>query len=789
MKESRIKVGGILTKYERISGASSPDTVEQDFKTIVKELPPGVLEPHIATAFASPATPDVQDIAASWYKKAKKSDRKRLLQLLRESGAISGNLVSLPVLDAEVDLVSSDIIASAVASAAKTDPDITKSVAGVLLDTPKALLGLDSDVQAMILKTLADSKSQVLESMEQAAAKPREVAEIEKTSPPPQQNLEPAARPRYVCVNLFEEDKGKEWTKAGEFSTDQLFREGLWCLAEVSVRSKPQGVAPKQPRRPLREPRQSGPVDIMVTAQSKDFDISPRVSKLVLPTTGDSTEQALLRIKPLRCSRSADDKLGIRFRLFYKFNLLQTLTLTGGALPEIEYDGEPRSWQPPGLELGFPDVQSDANDFDLMPPRALHIEVTPDGPQYEMVFTFRRPNQQDEVVFTASVALTSDHLADEIAGARKTLFHISSSETLGTQLEGTGEYEGQLTELAARGEKLWSLLFDRGSQEEITSVGEFLKTNPLPEGSTIQVSVDRRASSFVFAWSLLYDKPRPPYQPSGFWGIRYVIEQRLVLPGLPALAAPNVSNVEIGAMYWQFAQTPEQQKYFSDLISPGDKVRFAKGGPIDEAAKALECIASCSSHIIYFFTHGYTRLPDGERYGVTVQDFLRTYDALPQGSPIREAWKLVAEDIENKQFQSDESWIELSAGRILLSKLYGQIRSLPLRPFVLLNMCDSAQVTPALSQSFIDFFITRGARAVIGTECSIRPVFADFAGRELLRALLMAVPVGEALRRLRVQAVEQNKNLLGLAYTIFGSTDAVLSPALLPAQVPPGGSA
>jgi hypothetical protein len=98
---------------------------------------------------------------------------------------------------------------------------------------------------------------------------------------------------------------------------------------------------------------------------------------------------------------------------------------------------------------------------------------------------------------------------------------------------------------------------------------------------------------------------------------------------------------------------------------------------------------------------------------------------------------------------------------------------------VILNMCDSAQVTPALSESFIDFFLSREARAVIGTECSIRPVFAAYMGQELLDALLRAVPIGEALRQIRIKAAEQ-KNLLGLAYTLFGFADASLQPALLP---------
>jgi len=115
-----------------------------------------------------------------------------------------------------------------------------------------------------------------------------------------------------------------------------------------------------------------------------------------------------------------------------------------------------------------------------------------------------------------------------------------------------------------------------------------------------------------------------------------------------------------------------------------------------------------------------------------------------------------------------------------LKDLYRDVRTLPLSPLVILNMCDSAQVTPTLSLSFIDFFLTRGARAVIGTECSIRPVFADYVGRFLMHSLMSAHPIGRALREIRVQAFRK-RNLLGLAYTLFGSADAALDPSLFAA--------
>src|SRR5208282_1746469 len=155
--------------------------------------------------------------------------------------------------------------------------------------------------------------------------------------------------------------------------------------------------------------------------------------------------------------------------------------------------------------------------------------------------------------------------------------------------------------------------------------------------------------------------------------------------------------------------------------------------------------------------------------GVTIEDFLKVYDRL---SPeIREATKYIFQDLAERRYRSDESFIELTTGRLELRKLYRDVERLAMQPLVILNMCDSAQVTPSLSQSFIDFFLSRGARAVIGTECSMRPIFADFVCRKLLSALFQAQPIGEALRQIRIEAAAR-KNLLGLAYTLFGVAEA-----------------
>jgi hypothetical protein len=115
---------------------------------------------------------------------------------------------------------------------------------------------------------------------------------------------------------------------------------------------------------------------------------------------------------------------------------------------------------------------------------------------------------------------------------------------------------------------------------------------------------------------------------------------------------------------------------------------------------------------------------------------------------------------------------------VYLDELYDEVRELRSRPLVILNMCESAQVTPSLSDSFVDFFLDRGARTVIGTECPMTVEFADTFSESLFRGLLHGHGIGTAMLAARREAFAR-RNPLGLAYTLFGSASAAFAPPVL----------
>ena len=144
--------------------------------------------------------------------------------------------------------------------------------------------------------------------------------------------------------------------------------------------------------------------------------------------------------------------------------------------------------------------------------------------------------------------------------------------------------------------------------------------------------------------------------------------------------------------------------------------------------------------------------------------------------------------ITSDDYKVDQSWIRLSGGRLILAELMPiDDISLQREPVVILNMCQSAQVMPGLQYSFVQFFLHRRARSVIGTECPISTVFAHPFSERLLREFLSGCTLGEALRRARAHFMRE-RNPLGLAYTLFGAAGAQFQTPVVPAaaaSVPP----
>jgi hypothetical protein len=92
-------------------------------------------------------------------------------------------------------------------------------------------------------------------------------------------------------------------------------------------------------------------------------------------------------------------------------------------------------------------------------------------------------------------------------------------------------------------------------------------------------------------------------------------------------------------------------------------------------------------------------------------------------------------------------------------------------PLVFLNACESGELSPLFYSGFVPYFMSKGARGVIGTECKVPVLFAAEWARCFFDEFLDGTPIGELVLAKRRHFYLQHSNLLGLLYGIHCNAD------------------
>jgi hypothetical protein len=124
--------------------------------------------------------------------------------------------------------------------------------------------------------------------------------------------------------------------------------------------------------------------------------------------------------------------------------------------------------------------------------------------------------------------------------------------------------------------------------------------------------------------------------------------------------------------------------------------------------------------------------------------------------------------------ENNDSWMKLTKSLVTAADLRRDEYALNRHPIVFLNMCQSAVLWPGVDSSFVRLFLDRRASAVLGTECTVPENVADEFGRLLIGKLFQHQSVGASLLHAR-EELAKSKNLLGLAYSLYGSSSATLA--------------
>jgi len=559
------------------------------------------------------------------------------------------------------------------------------------------------------------------------------------------------ARPRFPDFRVLR-GSGEEHDPRRPLTVGETY------VLEVRVTPAPSGIpaAEGKPREPVIEPREAAPVTLTVTVDaSSHVEVPEPLDSLHLPPEGAST---VARFE-LRATEAKPAKLSVR--IYYRLNLLARARVVAEVADEVDGD-DPR----PAAVVVVESERLDATFAELadMAPRDAHIDVTAEDGAYEMTLAFRK-DEPGEAAFRARVRLSPEELEDALVRVRETLAAISAEPVFNQKLEGSKHMRARhLRTLAAEGRRLWGMLFHRDIDSAASELERVLKDAPLAPDSRLQISLDRGAEPFVFPWALLFpgDIPEEPAPPAvdGFWGTRYELEVRAPrTPTLPDRPFATGAGVKLAFALHPFPNAAEQEKLLARLeTESGGKLRA--GAPVRLKSEWLALLRNCDAQVLYFYTHGFTRQRKADVQGTGA------------GAP-------PASDADPDR---DRTWIQVPGGRLYLDELQDAVsQNLRSEPLVFLNMCESAQMTPSLSESLVAFFLDRGARTVIGTECPMTIYFAHAFAERLLSQLLRGDRVGKALLDARRHFIESANNTLGFAYSLYGTAAFRFAPPVLPA--------
>jgi hypothetical protein len=99
-------------------------------------------------------------------------------------------------------------------------------------------------------------------------------------------------------------------------------------------------------------------------------------------------------------------------------------------------------------------------------------------------------------------------------------------------------------------------------------------------------------------------------------------------------------------------------------------------------------------------------------------------------------------------------------------------------PLVFINACESAQLSPLFYNGFMPYFVDKGARGMIGSECSVPALFAMEWSFKFFDQLLAGKAVGQIFLDLRREYYDKNNNPLGLLYAVYCDADTQVFPAI-----------
>ncbi|HEV7993533.1 MAG TPA: CHAT domain-containing protein [Gemmatimonadaceae bacterium] len=492
-------------------------------------------------------------------------------------------------------------------------------------------------------------------------------------------------------------------------------------------------------------------ITLMVQVTSEDFTIAPKSAvPLELPRRGPSDGKARFDVTPKKEGRGT---LTVNVHKDGNFLLQMEIVYSVGANA-----AEPIAKKVHGRTITSAS-QLQKRDLGMtIKPVLGGYECVVRGSTYKsVVLKIDEVSLRDAIdVARAAMLNVVKQREDGVAVFQQgTEFVTSKASPKGTRVPDAAEQKALATLARAGGALFRTLFFGKQAGADEKAVGEHLRKSALRSDGRLTLQIV--AEKFPVPWGVLYlgdfgEKATLSWE--NFLGMRCIIEQiplqtdmlvddSTIASDKPGLAVGVNVNESIDTQFSLDVVKRQLDYWAAEAKAAGKRLQVK---PRTSRADVLEAMSGkAPDQLMYLYCHAVTNGPE-DPGGITASHFVFTND-------------------------EELSLAELDAEA-------AELPALPGSPLVFINACESGELRPEFYDGFIPYFMSKGARGVIGTECQTPAIFATEWAMRFFPRFLSGEPLGELFYDLRREFLDQHGNPLGLLYNVYCDGDTRVQPGL-----------
>jgi hypothetical protein len=360
----------------------------------------------------------------------------------------------------------------------------------------------------------------------------------------------------------------------------------------------------------------------------------------------------------------------------------------------------------------------------------------------------------------AILPITAAELAAAVDAARNAMMNVIGSVFAGEYVFQAridiprDAQDSALRTLARAGTRLFQQLFlHPAAGADARRVGEWLRENALDPD--LRLTVQIFADHAPLPWSMLYlgdASENAELDWNNFLGMRHIVEQLPLQMSLGTvdneiLSRPKLSvSVNVNTSIdpsMGITLVAGHQKYWRDTATARAGLTLLSRSTKSEVVHAL-ADGRTGDQVVYFYCHA-------------------TAGGPKNGDPDAAAIIMGKNDVATVA--------DLNIDAPTTVQLSGN-------PLVFINACESAELSPLFYNGFVPYFMAKGARGVIGTECKTPVLFAIEWANAFFDHFLDGAAVGATVLKLRQDFLRNHGNPLGLIYAVHCDADTRIAPAL-----------